>query len=214
MNGKGVEMQVSSIYPHIRPTMVTINKDVIAVIGGENSIKCELFHLRYNKWRVIDDLPGERYGAVAVLNPVNDNLYLIGGMNTKTNEYYQSILCIYSKNFNYWEEIKIDCGDTYLTRKFCCAFISSSSKITIVGGSSNNSEMESSVDINLTKRTSEPGNIKLDKNIEFIYSNVFQLNNKDLYLLAQDMAVIKLESDVIRNNQIQVHIKDSIKYCD
>lgn len=74
----------NSIYNHHCPTLILYNQNMLFVLGGLNTKKCEVYDLTNNKWKTLPDLPCERYGASAYIDNVSDFLYLIGGIDTKS----------------------------------------------------------------------------------------------------------------------------------
>lgn len=74
---------INSTFNHFYPTLANYHDSNLAVIGGINSVKCEVFNFETSKWRSIPDLPSIKYGCSSLIDVYNDYLYIIGGYNTE-----------------------------------------------------------------------------------------------------------------------------------
>lgn len=74
---------INSTYNHFYPSLANFHESNLAVIGGYNTVKCEVFNFETSKWRSIPDLPSIKYGCSSMVDVYNDYLYIIGGYNTE-----------------------------------------------------------------------------------------------------------------------------------
>lgn len=72
---------INSIYHHYYPTICAFHSTNILVVGGKNSVKCELFNTETSKWKYLPDLPSVRYGCTGFVDVDNEYVYLFGGYN-------------------------------------------------------------------------------------------------------------------------------------
>lgn len=71
---------MNSFYPHYKPIMLEFKKKYIIIIGGKNSIDCEIFSLVSHHWKKLPKLPESRYNGKGLV--VNEcNIYVFGGQN-------------------------------------------------------------------------------------------------------------------------------------
>ena len=85
MESKGEpKLLINSIYPHYEPSIVKIDDDTLAVIGGKGSKFCEFVNLKTMKWKSIPKLPSERYLGTLLFDKDSGMLYLFGGNNEES----------------------------------------------------------------------------------------------------------------------------------
>ena len=189
---KKITMLVNSTYSHYRPSMTIFKKDYIIAVGGQDCIKCEIFHRSGTKWRILPDLPEERYGGSLTSDDKNDSLYLIGGFSSENNSYCSSLLKLNLKTGFIWETVIVKSKATLLARGFHCSIKYSSNLILLVGGGVKNKDC--SVDIvefDLVTKSAQILDISLEKPAKFVQNTHVEYDDI-LYLLDEDEILHKI----------------------
>ena len=114
---------INSYQHHFYPSLIITKELNLVVIGGKKEKSCEIYSIRTEKWKEIDNLPNERYQCSLCYDQRSDYLYLFGGFDSEKNIIHDNILRIYSKYFIQWEIINISEGwDSSLLKRnysFC-----------------------------------------------------------------------------------------------
>lgn len=134
-----VNILISSINSHINPTLIGYKDDIILVIGGKRQTYCECYFIKANKWKTLARIPNEKYHSIAMIDRIEENVYLFGGYNSESHVYDSTILRLNLVQKSIWDEIKIKDG-LYLLERCSSAVLKggNSNKIYIVGGKDKN----------------------------------------------------------------------------
>jgi hypothetical protein len=135
-----VSFLISCSYCHYYPSMTYMRNEFIIVIGGKNTLKCEMFNKLRCKWIDLVDLPEERYGAILSVDEVTQSLYLFGGYNSTSKKINSSILKLNLKQgrMERWETIiTMSTNAVFLTKCYSCVCRVDPNKVLIIGGKNN-----------------------------------------------------------------------------
>ncbi|MCQ2816091.1 MAG: kelch repeat-containing protein [archaeon] len=72
-------MEVNSCFYHNAPALTFFKKEILIVVGGLNSKKCEYYSISNKKWKRLPELPEYRYGCSLYSDNNTSFLYLFGG---------------------------------------------------------------------------------------------------------------------------------------
>jgi hypothetical protein len=154
------QIMVSSQYGHYYPSLISINKNKIACIGGKNQTQCEIYDISINHWSIIPELPEERYKCNLCFDYIKKFLYLFGGINNSKNIYAnyiekETVLRLNTKNscYNSWEKIFIDSKleNKLLTRVSSASLLIDDNHIILIGGENENGKiLKNIIKFNLT----------------------------------------------------------------
>lgn len=193
---KNINMLVNSVFPHYRPSMCFFKKDHIIVVGGRNSIKCEIFHKNSNKWRLLPDLPEERFGATVINDDKSDSIYLFGGYCHKVKSFCCSLLRMNLKTNVQWDTIIVK-NPEYLARSFQSSTKSKKNSIIILGGQTQYLDYtDDIVEFDLTTKCASLLSVKLYKPCKFELNCIAE-NSGLLYFCDEDDLIQRLS---IREN--------------
>lgn len=193
---------INSIYSHYFPTVIGFKLDYLFVIGGEESIKCECYNLQINKWKIMPDLPEERYRSNAVFDETNDTMFLFGGYDSFTRMNRESILRLNLKVLSEWEYLIVKKFTSLLARNSFSIIKTEKNNILILGGIGNQGEKInniiefdlSSYKINLSKK-------KLSRGSSFLQSGGLDLNKTTYFLFDDDFHI-----HIISNNNYNIDL--------
>lgn len=189
---KSLTHLVSSIYSHYKPSLTFYKKEYIVVIGGKSCIKCEIFNLKSNKWNKLPDLPEERFEASVVCDDNHENLYLIGGINSKQDTFCKTILKLSFKN-KIWETIIVS-NSVPLMRSLFSIFITTDDIIYILGGKTiDQSSTNTIITYNIRRNVCEEQKYYLEKN-SISDSNSISCINSDIYFVDDDNFIHKINT--------------------
>ena len=62
-----VSVLINSRYPHYNPSLYGYRDNHLIVIGGKYQVKCEMYNIKFNRWRQMHDLPEELVAAQELL---------------------------------------------------------------------------------------------------------------------------------------------------
>ncbi len=193
---------INSIYNHYFPTIIGFKSDYLLVIGGEENIKCECYNLQINKWKMIPDLPEERYKCNAIFDDDNDTVYLFGGYDSFTRNNRESILKLNLKSLVQWEYFIIKKSNNLLARNSFALINSTKNNIMILGGFGNNNvKLDNIIELDLVTFKINISKKKLSKSSSFIQTGGLDLN-KSTYFLFDD----EFQIHIISNNNYNIDL--------
>lgn len=85
-------MEVNSCFSHVLPSLCLFKKDILIVIGGKSSKKCEYYSITNKKWKSLPELPEYRFGCSAYSDNATNIVYLFGGYDQENQKCCGSIL--------------------------------------------------------------------------------------------------------------------------
>ncbi len=134
---------ISSSHCHYYPSITQYKNEYIIVVGGKNSLKCEIFNIKRCKWMDLVDLPEERYGAVIAVDELALCLYVFGGYNSTSKRIHTSVLKLNIKlgRMDKWDTIvTVSNSSVLLTKCYATVCKLEKNKILIIGGQTNQEE--------------------------------------------------------------------------
>ena len=177
------KIMVNSKYCHYFPSLIAINHDKIACIGGKKHIECEIYDTIIDHWALIPELPEERYKATLCFDYKNKFLYLFGGINSekKRNKNIfiekDNILRISSKNnsFPIWEKIFLETKiENTLLNRISSASIFLGENIILIGGENEEGKKTKNIGkFDINKFSIESSGNHLEFPAEFINQSTF-----------------------------------------
>lgn len=161
-------MLVSSLFLHVKPALCFLKRDFLLVIGGRECLRCEMYHKSTNKWRILPNLPEERYGASLVTDDFNDTVFLVGGYCSKTKSNCGSVLRLNIKFGMDWDTYIIRENSSLLARSFHACIPISNNVVFILGGIGNTGETtDEIIELNLDSRNVFESPFSLSKGASF-----------------------------------------------
>ena len=80
-----VSVEVNSCYYHDSPALAFFKREVLIVVGGLDSKKCEYYSINNKKWKSLPELPEFRYGCSLFSDNNSSMVYLFGGYDKVNN---------------------------------------------------------------------------------------------------------------------------------
>jgi hypothetical protein len=192
-----VSYLVSASHCHHYPSLTQYKGEHLICIGGQNSLKCEIFTFATMKWKDLPDLPEERYKSILAPDETNSCIYLFGGYNSNSNKIHSSVLKLNLRNGPRWETIVVSSNQAMMLTKIESGICRvNKNTIMIVGGSTN--EQEETEDIveccfNDKKGTTTSLNIsnklKMNKSCKYDTMNIAGEYNGN-YFLIDDLSIV------------------------
>ena len=98
-----VSIEVTSCYYHYHPSLAMYKKEILVVVGGLDSRKCEYYSISNKKWKNLPELPEDRYGCSLYCDDTASTLYLFGGYDrrNKRRRSSDSFEAFKKNSFNY-----------------------------------------------------------------------------------------------------------------
>lgn len=129
-------IEVNSCFYHYNPSLGTYKNDILVVIGGVSSKKCEYYSIINQKWKSLPDLPENRYGC-SVYNVFNSNyVYIFGGYDSEAKKCCMSIFKINMNICVKWDTLIILENSDCLAKYNSVIIKKRNGHIWILGGSS------------------------------------------------------------------------------
>jgi hypothetical protein len=197
-----IKMFVSSEFPHYMPALANFKNEEIYVIGGKNNVTCELFLIKYNRWKKLKSLPSERFGCSVIFENNSKSLYLFGGTNTSTNTINLSVLKYNLKLNLEWETLIVTNNSSLLQRSFSgCFLLSKNDTIILLGGSTSvNTETDDIIEYNILTKTATKKDYKLSKYAVFKSSSHFEEDEINILFYGFDSDNVIHKIDVVKKN--------------
>lgn len=168
-----IAIEVNSCYPHHFPTLSILRKEYLVVVGGLNSKKCEYYSISTKRWKNLPDLPEERYQSNVICDNASNAIFIIGGLNSRTNQCCMSILKLNVNLCVKWDTIVLSNEESNLMAKSnCCVVRRSNDNILLLGGINNTNLSAGSdliIEIDTKKKKISPvlSQQKLNCNVKF-----------------------------------------------
>jgi hypothetical protein len=176
-NGNNVTVLINSIHHHFLPSLLGYKNDYIVAIGGLNSVFCEIFSIKNNKWRNLPELPEERYKCSLISDDLTDFIYLFGGYNSNYKKNCTNILRLNMKTLMLWETIVVKDNSHLLGRNSSAVLkFDRANTVYILGGKDNNDLLtDSIVEFDLNSKSAN-----LNSNKKIPKCSFKQLSGSDL----------------------------------
>jgi len=193
---------INSIYNHYFPTIIGFKSDYLMVIGGEDNLKCECYNLQINKWKIMPELPEERYKSNAIFDENNDTIYLFGGFDSFTRLNRDGILKLNLKVLSDWEYLIIKKSNNLFARNSFSLIKSDRNFIMLLGGIGNEGEkLDNIVEFDLNNFKLTLSKKKLSKCSSFIQTGGMDLNKTSYFLFDDEFHI-----HIISNNNYNVDL--------
>ena len=221
------KIMVNSKYCHYYPSLIAINFDEIACIGGKKQVQCEIYDTTIDHWSLIAELPEERYKATLCFDYRNKYLYLFGGINSEKkrnkNAFIENdnILRISSKNnsFPIWDKIYIENKiENRLLNRISSAAIFLGENIILIGGENEEGKKIKNIskfDINKLRIELSGKNLEfpakfINQNVfvEYGFNNLYEKNFFYLFDTENNIHIINKQQYInnLDNDDLQINI--------
>jgi hypothetical protein len=193
-SGVNLNILINAVHHHYLPTMVGYKNEFILVIGGENCNYCEIFCLKSNKWRILPELPEERFKCSAIADDSSDWVYLFGGYNSISKRNCSSVLRLNMRTFLVWETILVK-NNSYLLARNSCGIIKFDKypNIYLIGGKDDDDNLgDCIIEYDISTKTPSVFRKKLDYNASFIQHTGVDLNKMEFYLFDENYFIHKI----------------------
>lgn len=195
-----VSYLVSASHCHHYPSLTQYKGEHLVCIGGQKSLKCEIFTFASMKWKDLPDLPEERYKCILFPDEANSCIYLFGGYNSTSKKIHSSVLKLNLKNGPRWETIVVSSNQAALLTKIESGICRvNRTNMLIVGGTSNDQEETEDIiecSFNSDKKGEKLFNIcnklKMNKSCKFDSMNIAGEYNGNYFLIDQSSIVHKI----------------------
>lgn len=193
-----VKYYIHSTHPHFYPSMAQVKKEFILLIGGQSNVKCEMFHLKTLRWKDLPELPEERYNCNIISDDINNNIYIFGGYNNKSNRVCTSVLKLNLKPPIKWDTIVILSNyTTLLSRCYSCVVRVDKNTVLIIGGKTNEKDQcDDIIDCDFTKNpVPYKSLLSLEKTSKFTDIKYASEYGDYFYLFDDDASIHKISRD-------------------
>jgi hypothetical protein len=178
-----ISLLINTIFSHYYPALCSFKGDYLICVGGKETVKCESYHKKTNRWKLLPDLPEERYGCSLVADESSEIIYLFGGYSTETNKHFGSILMLNIRTGEDWETLLLKSNYNLLCRSLSAIVKNTRDTILILGGRTDDEkESKQIIEVNLKKADTYLYPIELKEKAKFPLSQAFDYT-KSFYFL-------------------------------
>ena len=194
---------------HYFPTMISAKNEFIIIIGGLESLSCEIYSIYSHVWKTIPDLPDERYKCSAYCDNSSDHVYLFGGYNNHKKINYGTILRLNLKMNVMWESFFVN-SDLNIISKNSTSILKINNTVYILGGiDNNNCKTDDIVEFNLTTKKASLSNNILCKPSSFLQVSGVDLGKNVFYIFDDDFFIHKFSKNELSPSIIKYNIMNN-----
>jgi N-acetylneuraminic acid mutarotase len=154
--------------------------------------KCEIYSIKSNTWRLLPELPEERYKCFALADDNTDYVYLFGGINVERKENYTTIIKLNLKSNMLWEDVVV-ANNSHLLAKNSSALMKLGNTIYILGGVDNTErKTDEIVEYDLSGKIAFASKKCLIKPSSFCQVNPSDLNKNLFYIFDDEFKIHKI----------------------
>ena len=203
---KEVSILINSRYPHYNPSLYGYRDNHLIVIGGKNQVKCEMYNIKFNRWRQMHDLPEERYHCSLMTDKNDEYLYVCGGKSKKELLAMNSIIRTDLQNYpSQWERIMINEDANFLSRCKMSTYKSGNSNLIYILGGKDNQSKELYDDVIIYDsfcRILKQSSMKLKSKITFNNCGFIDVNKVQYYFMGSKGEVLMINS---KNHNVELN---------